>query len=42
MDKLLKIVNILISSRFSGDLKITFNQGGIRSIKKIKYEEVRI
>jgi hypothetical protein len=38
MDRITKILTKLISLKFSGDVVITFNQGGVRSIKKVKYE----
>jgi hypothetical protein len=40
LGKILEIINKLIDIKYSGDLKITFNQGGIRSVKKVKYENI--
>jgi hypothetical protein len=40
LGKILQILNKLIDTKYSGDLKITFNNGGIRAIKKVKYENI--
>jgi len=40
LSKILEIINKLIDTRYSGDLKITFSQGGIRAVKKVKYENI--
>ena len=42
MDKLLKIVNILISSKFTGRLEIVFNSGGIQRIREVKVKNVEL
>lgn len=34
MKKLIDIINKLISEKFSGEIVITFNQGGVRSVKR--------
>lgn len=38
MEKIIKTIQNLIRQKFTGAIIINFNQGGIRGIKKIKYE----
>lgn len=40
MNKLLEIIKHLRELKFSGEIIITFNQGGIRGIKKAEYEQL--
>jgi hypothetical protein len=42
MEKLIKIIQEFISSKFTGDIEINFNQGGIRGIKLVKRESVKL
>ncbi len=42
MEKLIKILNEFIKAKFTGDIEINFNQGGIRGIKLVKKETVKI
>lgn len=42
MKKLIDILTKLISEKFSGDVVITFNQGGIRSARMARYEKVEL
>ena len=40
MNKIINYIISLINSKFSGEIIITFSQGGIRACKKVKYENV--
>jgi hypothetical protein len=40
MEKILQIVKDLINQKFSGDVIITFNQGGVRAVKKARYDNL--
>lgn len=42
MQKLIDYIFSLVSKKFSGDLIVTFSQGGIRSVKKAEYEKVEL
>lgn len=41
MDKIIKVFLKLIRDKYSGNIVITFNQGGVRSVKKISYELIK-
>ena len=40
MKNLMDLINELIFNKFSGDVIITMSQGGIRSMKKARYEKL--
>lgn len=40
MEKIFNIIKNLINQKFSGDVIITFNQGGIRAVKKARYDNL--
>lgn len=40
IDRLLKIIEKLRNEKFTGEIILNFNQGGIRGIKKAKYENI--
>jgi len=42
MDKLVEFIKKLISSEYSGGIVIYFNKGGIRGIKKVKEEQIKL
>lgn len=38
MSRIIGILIKIIKEKFTGDIIISFNQGGIRNIKKVKYK----
>ncbi len=40
MERIIEIIRTLISRKFSGDIIITFNNGGIRGVRKARYESL--
>ena len=40
MNRIIEILKKLIKEKFTGDIEINFNQGGIRGIKKINKENI--
>lgn len=42
MDKLIEILKRLISIKFTGSIVIHFNQGGIRSVRKVNEENITL
>jgi hypothetical protein len=40
MEKIVEIIRKLIKSKFTGEIIINFNQGGIRGIKKAVFENI--
>lgn len=42
MDKLLEFIEKLKTIKFTGSIIIQFNQGGVRSIKKVNEETVNL
>lgn len=35
MEKIIEIIKKLVDEKFSGDIEINFNQGGVRGVKKV-------
>jgi len=42
MEKIFDIIKLLVFKKFTGTIEITFNQGGIRGVKKVKREKLEI
>ena len=42
MDKLIKFFTDIIARKYTGDIEINFNQGGVRGIKLVKREQVKL
>ena len=40
MKELLEIIRELVRKKFTGDIEINFNQGGVRGVKKIIKENL--
>ena len=42
MEKLIKFFSDIINRKYTGDIEINFNQGGVRGIKLVKREQVKL